>query len=266
MMPSSALSYYRNIAEEYDFVTRAQDYDTWIRLYIDLLNRHGHPGRRLLDIGCGTGKSALGFAADGYAVTGVDFAEEMLAVARKKSGANQVTFVRADIRDLPELGPFDVVTAMGEPLGHLATLTELDDCLRGIARLLVPGGLFVFDVPTSGFIGRLATKRIIDDAGDAVVLWHGASRLDNDRVADVVIDTFIKVDDQNWRRSSQTLPNYFFTLDEVTTQCAAAELSVDKAYGLYRGDLQDEVDEQRHRKLIVIAHRDPLPATAREVK
>jgi hypothetical protein len=145
---------------------------------------------------------------------------------------------------------------MGEPLGHLATVAELDACLRGIARLLVPGGLFVFDVPTAGFIGRLATKRIIDDTGDAVVLWRGAPRPDNDRVADVIIDTFTKIDDQNWRRNSQSLPNYFFTLDEVTAQCAVAKLNVDKAYGLYRGDLQENVDEEHHRKLIVIARRD----------
>ena len=60
------------------------------------------PGERVLDIGCGTGATAIPFAAavaPGGQVTGVDIAEPMLAQARQniaKAGAGNITLVLAD--------------------------------------------------------------------------------------------------------------------------------------------------------------------------
>jgi SAM-dependent methyltransferase len=60
------------------------------------------PGERVLDIGCGTGATAIPFAASvapGGHVTGVDISEPMLAQARQNiaaSGADNVTLVLAD--------------------------------------------------------------------------------------------------------------------------------------------------------------------------
>jgi SAM-dependent methyltransferase len=60
------------------------------------------PGERVLDIGCGTGATAIPFAAavaPGGHVTGVDISEPMLGQAREnvaKSGAGNITLVRAD--------------------------------------------------------------------------------------------------------------------------------------------------------------------------
>src|SRR5262249_48840721 len=42
------------------------------------------PGR-LIDLGCGTGRLLLGFAARGFSVLGVDLSEEMLRVTREKA-------------------------------------------------------------------------------------------------------------------------------------------------------------------------------------
>ncbi|GGL66875.1 hypothetical protein GCM10010129_07860 [Streptomyces fumigatiscleroticus] len=38
----------------------------------DLIAEHGVPGKRLVDLRCGTGKAALRLAASGFEVTGVD--------------------------------------------------------------------------------------------------------------------------------------------------------------------------------------------------
>jgi SAM-dependent methyltransferase len=60
------------------------------------------PGERVLDIGCGTGATAIPFAASvgqrGH-VTGVDISEPMLGQARQniaKAGAGNITLVQAD--------------------------------------------------------------------------------------------------------------------------------------------------------------------------
>jgi SAM-dependent methyltransferase len=100
------------------------------------------PGQRVLDLCSGTGEPALSAAVrvqpDGH-VTGVDFAEEMLAVARDKAAQRGLTNVEframdAEALDFPA-GHFDAATFrfglmfMPGPVG----------CLAGIRRVLKPG-------------------------------------------------------------------------------------------------------------------------------
>ena len=58
------------------------------------------PGHRVLDLGCGTGLLATAIAARGPAVTGVDPAAAMLAIARDREGGGRVTWVHADGRSV----------------------------------------------------------------------------------------------------------------------------------------------------------------------
>ena len=95
---------------------------------------------RVLDIGCGTGDLALWLAGRGCTVTGVDFLEQPLAVARRKAGERglDVNFLTMDalaVGEIPER--FDAVTDCG--LFH-----SFDDATRAayvaaLGRLLEPG-------------------------------------------------------------------------------------------------------------------------------
>ena len=100
-------------------------------------------GQRVLDLGSGTGYPAL-LAAQAVggqgSVVGLDLAEAMLAVARKKAkalGLANVTFQAADITALP-FGPasFDAVTSRF----CLMFLPDVPKAVSEIARVLKPGG------------------------------------------------------------------------------------------------------------------------------
>jgi SAM-dependent methyltransferase len=68
------------------------------------------PGTRYLDVGCGSGMAAEMAAARGAAVSGVDAAEAMLAIARARVPAGD--FRPGDLEELPFADQtFDVVTA-----------------------------------------------------------------------------------------------------------------------------------------------------------
>jgi len=105
--------------------------------------------RRILDLCCGTGDIAWRFAREGATVTGADFTEEMLQVARARTprgsaGASpshgDVTWVRADALRLPYRdNSFDVVS-VGYGLRNLA---GIERGLREVLRVLKPGGKFL---------------------------------------------------------------------------------------------------------------------------
>lgn len=88
----------------------AHGYDLWAASYdvdgnplVALETIHLPPllptlhGLRVLDVGCGTGRHALSLAGQGATVTGVDFSEGMLRVARDKPGAASVRWVCHDL-------------------------------------------------------------------------------------------------------------------------------------------------------------------------
>jgi len=98
------------------------------------------PGMKVLDCGCGPGAISVGLAeAVGPAghVTGVDFGESQIAVAKARSSPN-LTFRVGSVYELPfEDSTFDLV------FSH-ALFEHLADPIRGVAeirRILRPGGL-----------------------------------------------------------------------------------------------------------------------------
>ena len=95
---------------------------------------------RVLEIGCGTGSTALRLAPHAHSIVAADFAQGMIAQAKARPAADNVQFLCADTFD-PALedGVFDVVMAFN--LFHLVEDTPA--VMARIHDLLVPGGLFI---------------------------------------------------------------------------------------------------------------------------
>ena len=104
-----------------------------------------HPASRVLDLGCGTGRLSLAFAAAGHRVTGIDPDAAALATARGKPGADLVAWMEGTSSVIPAAGSFDAVFMTS----HVAQAISDDDSwsrtLRDVRRALRPGGLFAFD-------------------------------------------------------------------------------------------------------------------------
>lgn len=99
-------------------------------------------GRKVLDLGCGTGRHALWLAEQGADVTAVDFSDGMLAEARKKPGAESIHFLAHDLHQrLPfSHASFDLVVS-GLVLEHLSDLRpflmEMRRVLRSPGRAII---------------------------------------------------------------------------------------------------------------------------------
>lgn len=249
---------YDRSAALYDLATRADDYDRWVGLYLRLLRDHGVEDGLLVDLGCGTGKGALRLAAAGYQVTGVDLSPEILRAARAKPGADRVSFIAGDLRHLPDLGLFDVAVTLGEPLNYLADLDELLAAFKGVARLLMPGGLFVFDLNTRGFYQSVAGVQVIDEHEGTLVLHRGRPSPRQPEAAELQVD-YLTADSDGWRRTSTVHSWSYFPPDETEHALTTAGLTQVASYGLGRDGLHPDGDELADRKRLIVARQTTEP-------
>jgi len=133
------------MAPFYDDFTAHHEYEFWTAQLLAVLERERLQGRRLLDVGCGTGKSLLPMLPRGWRVVGCDISASMLDLARQKTG-DSVRLEIADMRELPCFGEFDLVWTLGDAINYLLGVDELEAALRGMRSNLAPSGLLLFDV------------------------------------------------------------------------------------------------------------------------
>lgn len=98
----------------------------------------------VLDVGCGTGRHAIRLANTGARVHAIDFSPAMLEQARRKPGAERVTFAVHDLSKPLSFdgGRFDRVVC-GLVVDHIADLSGL---FREMARVCKPDGKVVVSV------------------------------------------------------------------------------------------------------------------------
>jgi SAM-dependent methyltransferase len=245
---------YDAVADGYDLLTDGYAYDRWTRELERLALAHGLAGRRLLDVACGTGKSFLPFLERGYAVTACDLSAEMVRVAWAKA-AGRARCEVADMRALPDLGAFDLVTCLGDALNHLTDLEAVADSLRGLAAALAPGGVLVFDLNT------LAAYRDVPDAvaedDSRLVVWNGgAARIERPGgQAVLAIDVFERVGEL-WSRSTTRQPHRHHPVADVLALLPGCGLAAADVRGQATGArLEPYAGEDAHPKAIVIARR-----------
>jgi SAM-dependent methyltransferase len=113
------------------------------RLVAFLVSRVDVAGKRILEVGAGTGRDSLELAGRGADVWTVDFSDQSLRLIRQAAG-ERVRIVCGDALSLPFADAcFDVVFHQGL-LEHFRAPLEL---LRENHRVLKPGGYLLVDVP-----------------------------------------------------------------------------------------------------------------------
>ena len=127
-------STYNRIAEDWH---RDHQSDDWWVAGTDVFLKLLPAGAAVLDVGCGGGTKSKYLAAKGFRVTGIDFSENMIEIARREvPGANFQVIEVLDLLKLP--GEFDGVFAQAVLLHVLKQ--DAPRALRDMVGKLKPGG------------------------------------------------------------------------------------------------------------------------------
>jgi predicted TPR repeat methyltransferase len=152
---------YSALAEVYDHAGFSDYARQSIPRYISYAQSIDWAGRRVLDLGCGTGVTTWYVAQQGYRVIGIDSSASMLAHAQVRGQMQSEeaqtgslvfdapSFVQMDIRQLESpMGAVDMVLAVGGVLNAIQSLRELEGTFTLVNKALDEGKLFIFDIRT----------------------------------------------------------------------------------------------------------------------
>lgn len=251
-----ALAAYETLAPHYDALTAAYDHERWLASLLALAHGHGLLGRRLLDVGCGTGKSFLPLLQRGFQATGCDLSPAMVALARERAGDRARVFV-ADMRELPDIGPFDLVTCLDDALNYLLGDEDLLAAFRSMARVLDDDGLVLFDVNTLATYRSAFAQQSESTVGDVCFRWSGEASADVEQGAVVAATVTVTQSDGRWVSESRHIQRHR-TRAEIEWALASAGLVAVGRYGQLPGArLHETPDEQRDSKLVWIVRKAP---------
>jgi SAM-dependent methyltransferase len=255
---SPAAVAYEAFAPFYDRFTAHHDYELWTGGLLRLAREHGLSGNRVLDAGCGTGKSFLPLLERGFQVTACDHSDAMLAVAASKVGT-QVALHRQDLRALDQLGEFDLITCLDDVANYLTEPGDLAEALEGLARNLRPGGLLLFDANTvATYRGFFAETAVVEEPG-LVMIWRGLAddRFAPGDLARAELDIFSE-NGAGWQRTQSRHEQRHHPRATVERCIRGAGLRCVAVHGQDPAvNLEAEVDELRHTKAIYVMTREP---------
>lgn len=183
---------------EHDAASRrlADDFVDWPRrlvaeesLILEVLA--AAPSKRILDLGCGTGRQARRLGELGFEVVAIDGSEAALARARADPAPAGVEFVLGEIGAVERSvrGHFGAALCLGNTLPYLLSAESVSRMLVGLKRRLLPGApvlihtlnyeralvgnqraLPVEFVPSSDGDGEMAVFRAIEPQEEGIVV------------------------------------------------------------------------------------------------
>lgn len=150
-------------------------------------------GASVLEVGCGTGQVAQLLLARGYAVTGLDLAEDMLAHAAVNAPGGR--FLAGDMRHFALPPVHDACLAISS-LCYLESADDLAATLANVHRALRPGGRLLCEVILPG---DLAEDRSFHYVSDDLVMVERESYGENGRHTHTASTVFFRRGD-GWER------------------------------------------------------------------
>ncbi|MGN6190263.1 MAG: class I SAM-dependent DNA methyltransferase [Conexibacter sp.] len=254
MTATPALLAYERLAPVYDDFTDGYDYDAWVGRLERIARNHGAKGPRVLDVACGTGKSFAPLLERGYDVWACDISPAMVERARRCPGVNADRVVVSDMRDLPELGAFALITCLDDAVNYLLSFDDLVAAFASVARLLEPDGVYVFDVNTLATYRAGFAHGSVFERPRAAAVCRGRTRgaIEPGALCVATIEIAAHGGRRRVSRHVQRHHPQAVIRDALTSAGLACRAVLGQSTGAV---LHEDADENAHTKLVYVASR-----------
>lgn len=223
-------SAYSQLALLYDDLMADVDYAAWADYIRDIIESYGAPGRRLLDLGCGTGSLTIKLHQLGFDIIGADLSADMLSVAAEKGLACGLGIERWKAMDMRTLrfapASFDIVLCACDGLNYLANDTELDTVLRSVKDILRPGGLLLFDVHSAYKMRHIfPSGPFVQECEAGYCIWSSQFDEQGGNATHTII-LFVRQEDELFRRHEELHTQHYFAPSVIQQALAANGLEL----------------------------------------
>ena len=235
---------YSEFASVYDELMTEIPYDA----YIDIIDvaAGGIAGKRVLDIGCGTGLLSVKLAKQGAQVTGIDLSADMLNVAeeRARSLSLSMQFFEQPMQQLNGFKNFDIAVIAIDSLNYLQNREDVVSTFKHIHSALAVGGKLIFDVHST-----FKTD---------VIFMEGPFTFDNGRIAYIWVAEegedihsvyselafFVKCDIELFRRFDEVHIQRTFPVVEYADMLMDAGFQIERIFADWEDEAPHEESER----------------------
>ena len=195
---------YTSFASVYDLFMDNVPYEEWCAFLCKMLAQHGITDGPVLDLGCGTGKMTRLMSEQGYDMTGIDNAAEMLQIAAMEPGEVPILYLLQDMQDLELDGCVRAVYSVCDCVNYVLDEEELQQAFSRVHEYLEEDGVFIFDVNTSyKYTKLLAENTFAESRNEGSFIWDNYYD-EEERINEYDLTLFIPEGDELYRRYTET--------------------------------------------------------------
>ena len=192
---------YTSFASVYDLFMDNVPYEEWCAFLCKILAQHGITDGPVLDLGCGTGKMTRLMSEQGYDMTGIDNAAEMLQM---EPGEVPILYLLQDMQDLELDGCVRAVYSVCDCVNYVLDEEELQQAFSRVHEYLEEDGAFIFDVNTSyKYTKLLAENTFAESRDEGSFIWDNYYD-EEERINEYDLTLFIPEGDELYRRYTET--------------------------------------------------------------
>lgn len=140
----------------------------------------------IADLGCGTGILTCALAESGHQMIGVEPADAMLEVARRRSYSDKVQWIKGEASQLG-VARADLVIMTSHVAQFLLTDAQWHSALASIHRALRPGGQLIFDSknpsskPWESWTREGSSRTVAGPSDETIEMWYQLSGIQGNR-------------------------------------------------------------------------------------
>lgn len=187
---------FNDYAYYYNMFYGNKDYQGEANVIHDLINKYGKIStKKLLNLGCGTGRHDYELNKLGYHIKGIDLSQNMVEIAKEKyHNIPNLEFEVGDARYYSVQNRYDAVISLFHVMSYQNENVHVKQMMKTAYDALEEGGLFIFDAwygPGVLTDRPAIRKKEVEDKDNRIVRFAQPTMDPNKNLVDVNYDVYV---------------------------------------------------------------------------